>query len=63
MSKPDTPAPQATHMAVPTELWVQIIKLIGKELTIEKGVDVWQALSQCAPIIGTPAPAEKTSNK
>lgn len=59
MKKPITPPPQATHVAVPTGLWVQTITLIGKELTIEKGLDVYQALSQCKAIIGTPAPNEK----
>lgn len=45
---------QPTHIAVPFDLWKQTITLISKEMTIEKGVDIWQGLMQCKPIIGTP---------
>ncbi len=50
------PPTQPTHIAVPTDLWARTITLIGKELTIEKGVDIWQALSLCKPIVEAPTP-------
>ena len=53
MSTPEQPE---TYVAVPLGLWTQVVTLIAKELTIEKGVDVWQALVQCKKIIGTPSP-------
>ena len=46
---------QPTHVAVPFDLWKRTIVLISKEMTIEKGVDVWQGLMECKSIIGTPA--------
>lgn len=44
-----------TYVAVPIALWTQAVTLIGKELTIEKGVDVWQGLVQCKKFTGTPS--------
>jgi hypothetical protein len=44
-----------TFVAVPIALWTQAVTLIGKELTIEKGVDVWQGLVQCKKFTGNPS--------
>ncbi len=48
-----TPEQQSeTYVAVPLALWTQAVTLIGKELTIEKGIDVWQGLVQCKKFTG-----------
>jgi hypothetical protein len=39
-----------THIAVPIGVWSAAVTLISKELTIEKGNDVYTALTQCRPV-------------
>ena len=54
MSNPEQQS--ETYVAVPLALWTQTVTLIGKELTIEKGIDVWQGLVQCKQFAGKPTP-------